>query len=237
MKNFTSNISNCSLLETNRDSKLVVYGTDLYLIGESEQNYSFVKISESSKSFKVLPSISDKRSGFCVCSFMQKIIVIGGNINEETINSCFAYDTKTNKLTYIASMNESRKDTSCTIFQGKSVVTGGLKVKTCLHSGNKIPCLLKSVEAYCFYENKWTKLSDMLQGKSGHRTVIVGNKIVVIARYFINGCEVYDSVTSKFTSIKTILCLKTLTVIRQKGSTVRLKLSVRLLLVIKYIFL
>ena len=88
LKNFTSNISDCSLLETNRDSKLVVCGSDLYLIGESEQNYSFVKFSESSKSFKVLPSISDKRSGFCVCSFMQKIIVIGGNINEETINSC-----------------------------------------------------------------------------------------------------------------------------------------------------
>ena len=102
----------------------------------------------------ILPLMLDERSRYCVCSFMQKIFVIGGSNSNESINSCMAYDCKIKKWTYIASMNESRKDTSCTVFQGKVVVTGGLKVKTSPHFGIKFPALLKSVEAYSFHENK-----------------------------------------------------------------------------------
>ena len=151
---FTSGKPVCYLLKTNRDSKLVVSGSNVYLFGESEQKASFVKYSESSKSWNVLPSVLDERSRFNVCSFMQNIIVIGGSKNKESVSSCMAYDCKINKWTYIASMNKSREDTSCTVFQGKVVVTGGLKVKTSPHFGIKFPALLKSVEAYSFHENK-----------------------------------------------------------------------------------
>ena len=105
MRNFTSGKAVCTSLKTNRYSRLVVNGSGLYLIGESKQKSSFVKFYEFSKSLNVLPLVLDERLRFCVCSFMQKIIVIGGYKNKESISSCMAYDIKTNKWTYIASMN------------------------------------------------------------------------------------------------------------------------------------
>ena len=199
LKNF--NISDCSLLATNCDSKLVVNSTNLYLFNTYNKNTLFYKFSESSKSFNVLPSILDERSRFSVCSFMQKIIVIGGSNSNESINSCMAYNCKINKWTYIASMNKSREDTSCIVFKGKIVVTGGWIAKRlgirAFSSG-----FLKSVEAYCFHENKWTKLPDMLKERCDHGTVSIGNKMFVISRVDTNDSEVFDSITNKFTFLK-----------------------------------
>ena len=147
---FTSGKPVCYLLKTNRDSKLVVSGSNVYLFGESEQKASFVKYSESSKSWNMLPSFLDERSRFC--SFMQKIIVIGGIKNKKLVSSFMANDIKTNKWTQIASMNKRRENTSCTVFKGKVVVTGGwIKTRSFFNC-------LKSVKAYCFHENKWTQL-------------------------------------------------------------------------------
>ena len=196
LRNFTSGKPVCTLLKTNRDSKLVVSGSNFYLFDESERKSSFVKYSKSDKNLKVFPPILDERSRFCVFSFMQKIVVIDGCKNKETVSSCMAYNIKTNKWASIASMNESRDDTSCTVFKGKLVVTGGYNSK----GFNRF---LKSVEAYCFHENKWTQLPDMLQKRSDHGTVSIGNKMFVISRYLSNSCEVFDSITNKFTFLKT----------------------------------
>ena len=141
---FTSGKPVCYLLKTNRDSKLVVSGTNVYLFGKSEKKSSFMKCSKSDKNLKVFPPILDERSRFCVFSFMQKIVVIDGCKNKETVSSCMAYNIKTNKWASIASMNESRDDTSCTVFKGKLVVTGG-------YNSRAFYSFLKSVEAYCFH--------------------------------------------------------------------------------------
>ena len=60
-----------------------------------------------------------------------------------------------------------------------------------------------SVEAYCFYENKWTKLPDMLKERTGHGSVSIGNKMFVISRNLNDSCEVFDSITNKFILLKT----------------------------------
>ena len=158
-----------------------------------------IKYSKSDKNLKVFPPMLDERSRFCVCSFMQKIFVIGGNINYKPINSCMAYDIKTNKWTYIASMNKERGDTSSAVFQGKVVVTGGY-IDRRFSSG-----FLKSVEAYCFHENKWTQLPDMLKERSEHSTVSIENKMFVID---FNDLEVFDCITNKFTIMKSNLNTK-----------------------------
>ena len=193
LRNFTSSKSDFSLPKFNCDSKLVVSGSNLYLFGECWKKTSLGKFSQSSKHWNVLPSLLDERNKFCVCSFMQKIIVIGGYEYFKSINSCMAYDIKTNKWNYIASINKSRIDTSSTVFKGKVVVTGGWK----FFSG-----VLKSVEAYCFYENKWTRFPDMLKGRCNHGTVSIGNKMFVITIDGINDSEVFNSITNKFTFIK-----------------------------------
>ena len=64
-KNITTDcIRVCSLLKTNRDSKLVVSGSNLYVLDEYESNISFVKFSVSSESWNVLPSVFGKRQDF-----------------------------------------------------------------------------------------------------------------------------------------------------------------------------
>ena len=202
LTNFTSSKPVCSSLETSRDSKLVVSGSRLYVLGESQKKASFVKFSESSKSWNVLPSLPDERSRFCVCSFTQKIIVVGGNKNHVSVNSCMAYSSKCNEWTYISSMKENRENSSCTVFQGKIVVTGGWKSKC--HSRG----ILKTVESYCFHENKWVQFPDMLQERCGHGTVSMGNKMFVISRFFCNNCEVFENISNTFTSINSIPKLK-----------------------------
>ena len=191
-----TSIGSASLPKTNRDSKLVVSGSNLYLIGETWQNNSLVKFSKSSKSLNVLPLMLDERSRFCVCSFMQKIIVLGGTKNKESVNSCLAYNLKNNEWSYIASMKKEREKMSCAIFKGKLVVTGGWGRRRFFGD------VLKSVEAYCFCENKWTRFSDMLMERCSHETVSIGNKMFVIGTFHIGDFEVFDSITNKFTFVK-----------------------------------
>ena len=73
-----------------------------------------------------------------------------------------SYDIKNNKRTYIASVKELKTYASCTVFQRKLVVTG-VQIK---ERGCSVP--IKSVEAYCFYENKWTQFPVMLKRKFRH---------------------------------------------------------------------
>ena len=64
---------------------------------------------------------------------------------------------------------------------------------------------MNSVEAYDYYENKLTYLPDMIERRDLHASVSMGNKIFVIGGFSTSNCEVFDSTSKKFTSIK---CLK-----------------------------
>ena len=82
---------------------------------------------------------------------------------------------------------KKRKLADCTVFEGKIVVIGGYK--------------LKSVEAYDYYENKWTYLPDMIEERHYHASVSMGNKLFVIGGWITTSCEVIDSFYRKFTFI------------------------------------
>ena len=56
-----------------------------------------------------------------------------------------------------------------TVFEEKLVVTGG--------------AFTNSVEAYDYYENKWTYLPDMIEERHYHASVSMGNKLFVIGGY------------------------------------------------------
>ena len=109
--------------------KVVACGLNLFVISYNERNFMIEKYSESVENKIVLPSTFDERRDFSVCSFMQKIYLIGGhrNINVySSTDSCICYDIKNKKWTYIASMIKSRQNSSCAVFKGKIVVTGGI---------------------------------------------------------------------------------------------------------------
>ena len=87
-------------------------------------------------------------------------------------------------------MNKRRKAASCTVFEGKIVVSGGFSLNT--------------VESYDFYANKWTYLPSMIEYRSFHASVSMGNKLFVIGGWSESSCEVFDSFTRKFTYIQSI---------------------------------
>ena len=62
---------------------------------------------------------------------------------------------------------------------------------------------LKSIESYDFHENKWYYFPDMLSPRVNHSAVSIGNKMFMIGGSK-DYCEVFDSVTRKFTYIKTL---------------------------------
>ena len=111
---------------------------------------------------------------------------------------------KRDRWSQIADMNENREDAACTAFEGKIVVSGGCRrLKSGFGNWRNI-VLLKSVEVYDFYENKWTYLPDMIEERRNHASVSMGNKLFVIGGYGNLTCEVFDSYSRKFCCIKTL---------------------------------
>ena len=64
---------------------------------------------------------------------------------------------------------------------------------------------MNSVEAYDYYENKWTYLPDMNEKRCDHTSVSMGNKMFVIGGYNTSNCEVFDGFSRRFTSIKSLM--------------------------------
>ena len=50
-------------------------------------------------------------------------------------------------------------------------------------------------------KKKWTYLPDMIEERSYHAAVSVGNKMFIIGGYRSTSCEVFDSRSRKFTTI------------------------------------
>ena len=102
-------------------------------------------------------------------------------------------------------MIESREYASCTVFEGKLVVSGGSNRVQGLYNCVSSLC---SVEAYYAHENKWVNFPDMLGPRGDHDSISMGNKMFVIGGNFRNYCEVFDSITNKFTYLKELPKLK-----------------------------
>ena len=124
---------------------------------------------------------------------MSKLYIIGGWIgsNDTNLGTCYTYDINSNTWNKIADLNIARDCASCTVFEDKVVVTGGVN--------NWYD--LKSVEAYDYHENKWTFLPDMIKERYCHAAVSMGNKMFIVGGNYTTSCEVFDSRSRKFTTI------------------------------------
>ena len=125
---------------------------------------------------------------------MDNLYVTGGadeNDNDDT-HYFVTYDPKTAHLTRLKDMLLARSHHSCVVFAGKIVVTGGLPwIET-----------RGSVEAYDYFENKWSYMPDLIKGRDGHGSVAMGNKLYVIGGINTRNSEVFDYISKKFTLIK-----------------------------------
>ena len=149
--------------------------------------------SEKTKSWSNLDFTIKEKCCYCVGSFMGKMYLIGGyNISyEESLSSSYSYNFDSNTWIETAKLNKARDCAACTVFEGKIVVTGGVYY---------LP-QIKSVEAYDYHEDKWTYLPDMIEERSYHAAVSMGNKMFVIGGKYTTSCEVFDSRSRKFSNI------------------------------------
>ena len=138
--------------------------------------------------------MKDNRDYFCACAFIDKIFIIGGEIDEvRTItNSCFQFDTSDYNLKEVANMNEARSIAACIVYDERIVVSGGYNI-----NGE----VLSSVESCDVLPNKWSSMPNMNSGKHNHSLVVVKNKLFVISKRK-DDCEVFDNISKKFTTVK-----------------------------------
>ena len=184
-----------SMVEPHLHLDLATMNTDVIAfvkrieLGERlDDSVGFVEIySDKTKTWTHQYINTEEKSFYCVCSFMGKLYLIGG-WRKKNLSSCHTYDINENTWIEIANLNMARDRAACTVFEGKIVITGG---------ENNWP-QLKSVEAHEYYENKWTNLPDMIEERSHHAAVSIGNKMFVIGGSYTTSCEVFDSFSRKF---------------------------------------
>ena len=187
----------CSLISAQRKSKKpILIGSDAYLLHRDCHN-TFDVYSKNTKNFKELKSLNKQLGNFSVCSFMSSVYVIGGvTTNLRCSEICYKYDKINDNWRQIASLNFKTNRSSCSVFKGKIVVTGGYYGRC-----------LNSVESFDHHENKWNILPDMVLSRFDHSSVAVGNKLFVIGGSNRICSEVYDSISRKFTMFSlTLLC-------------------------------
>ena len=135
----------------------------------------------------------DERFNFCVCSFMGNTYVLGGFTQQKPINTCLMFCPTDCSWKEVAEMNVSRYIASCTVFEGKIVVSGGLN-----NNGR-----LTTVEAYDHIANTWTNMPNMVEERHHHKSVAVKNKLFIVFGNTTT-CEVYDLNCGKFNLLKLI---------------------------------
>ena len=174
------------------DSKIFLVNSYLYVFDEYRQNGEFKscvrKYCNKTKTWSSKTNSHIDYLNCSICSFKQTLYELRFN------GSCFAHNYHENKRKELARMNTSRISPTCTVFEGKIIVTGG---RNNYHE-------LKSVESYDYYKNKWIYLPDMINRRINHAAVSMGNKLFVIGGRITTGCEVFDSISRKFTSIYSV---------------------------------
>ena len=122
-------------------------------------------------------------------AFMGKLFVLG--IHEKR----FVYFKLENKDWYYTNKkSEKTTNSSCTVFEGKIIVSGGFSS----HVDRK------TVEAYDYFANEWSRMPDMLEARNNHASVSIRNKLYMINGFNKKSCEVYDSFTNQFVRIKKV---------------------------------
>ena len=174
--------------------KAVAIGSKVFCFGGRDPQYNSLNSCEvycrkSDTWNLVAPFPGSNIEYCCVCSFMNKIYVLG----DFWCNN-WVYDPRQNKWERIKSCTISRNGASCTVFQGQCLVIGGRK-NGCF--GEE----LQSVESYDHYLKKWTFLADVQVARYEAGVVTKRNKIFVIGGFLESTCEVYNSISQKFTYI------------------------------------
>ena len=184
-----------------RLAKAVVVKDAVYFFGGyTEGNFdppisSVEKYSFTTNRFEKVADLNIESDSFCVCAFMDKIYIVAGPENDKSLTRCMKFDTNDRSFKTIASLNEFRRFPACSVFQEKLVVSGGND------SFDLFGVPLDTVEVYDHVSDEWSHFSNMVSGRARHASIAARNKIFVSSGTGCGSCEVFDSVSNKFTFI------------------------------------
>ena len=184
------------MLAERYNPKAVCVKGDVYVFGGRDKKSQFVKwvekYSPADNSWRNVAFINDDLERYCVCAFMDKILIIGGFNGRRSSNSCIQLDTTNCSWKEKARMSKERELAACVVFGGKVVVSCGLG-----SSGYA----LNTVESYDVLPDRWLPMPKMNFAKHGHSLVVVKNKLFAISSRK-DTCEVFDDVFEKFVTLK-----------------------------------
>ena len=190
--NFTSVNILPSMTEVRLRSVIACNKDEVYVFGDDIK--SIEKYSLTTKTWQSLASEIDlSYLYFGCCSFMDSIYLIGGYDGGQPRSDCLEFNTKTQKCRQIAEMVYFREEATCSVFQGRIVVSGGN------HDGGR----WETVEAYDHVLNCWSPMPDMNAKRYLHKTCVVKNKMFVVGGcFYTSDCEVFDSLSNMFVWLK-----------------------------------
>ena len=191
-----------SMNKERRFAKSIVFKGDIYVFYGRDMNYKRIftieKYSPLDDCWSNVTDMYDDRNGYCMCSFMDKIYIMGGYVYGGADYS-LQFDpncTGINKWKEVAGMNQARyqvrEHAACAVFEGKIVVSGG--------SDNPYN-FLNTVESYDVIGNEWSPMPNMINTAVFHSMFVVKNKLFVFGTTK-HRCEVYDNASKVFTALK-----------------------------------
>ena len=128
------------------------------------------------------------------CAFMNKLY-ISGSCDYEDKQNIFSFDPKTYMFEKRAEMKELRQRSACSVFGDRIVISGGN-----WKNGRRLQ--RKSVEAYDAAKDRWVKMPDMREGRRGHSSAAIGNKLYVFGGTQRLTAEVFDIFSNRFSRIR-----------------------------------
>ena len=104
---------------------------EVYVFGGYDKNYKTVrsvdKYSPATNTWEHVADMMDFRRFFSACSFMDYVDIMGGYKCNGAYNTatCFEFNTKSLKWKEVSSMNDRRKQSASSVFEGRIIVSGG----------------------------------------------------------------------------------------------------------------
>ena len=173
----------------------VFAGNPIYKYSCGDRDMSIEKYSLATESWAGVAVMGDRRRNYCVCAFVDKILLFGGFCwNERQWDRpCLRLNTTTRQLEEVSPMARfGRKEAACAVFEERIVVCGG--------AGGSGRCV-NWADSYDVYEDAWTPMPDMVVERKCHKLVAVESKLFVIGGRFFT-CEVYDGMSKKFVELR-----------------------------------
>ncbi|XP_077296166.1 kelch-like protein 1 [Arctopsyche grandis] len=139
-------------------------------------------------------NLSNETAYFGAVVLNNKLITMGGVIDDKATNKVCCFDLITKEKTELQAMQQERKFFAVTVIDDQVFVMGGRNNK------NE---LINSVERYDIVTNTWTNVDHMLTTRNGHEIAVVGKKIYAIEGWSsdgLNTMEMYDTQQDKWTA-------------------------------------